>query len=216
MDNSFEYYVIAIFAAVITVFTLTGGDDPVIAPTPAVHAQVEHGSSKNPHEIIVKSGQYENHYKLEEQIDEPFLIASILPQRNRSAILDGHSEFVTFTPKATKIFLKKYGNQRQCPASFLNRYAEHITLYASNPQIAEKLAHWKQKQTTDVYQWKVVNITGQCMGKRTKMVKDGEDVTKSTHVVTIGQKASRDCHRIHVSEIEHIDASLKDYVGGRL
>jgi|GEM_PF-4300664 len=166
-------------------------------------------------EIVVDAGIYKTHYNLIQEIDAPFLVTTILPQRRRDNPLnDFHSEFVTFSPASTRKYMKKYAGMTHCPASFLNRNADHITLYASNHEIAKTLSKWKQKNGSHVSRWEVVNIKGQCMGKRTKIEKNGVDVTKSTRLVTLGRKASRDCHMIYVTAIERTQTAIEAYMKG--
>lgn len=110
--------------------------------------------------------------------------------------------------------MKKYAGMTYCPANFLNRNAEHITLYAANSDIAETLSRWKQSEGSRVSRWEVVNLTGQCMDKRTKIERNGEDVTDRTKLVTIGRKASRDCHMIYVTGIERTDDTIQDFMRG--
>ncbi len=182
---------------------------------PVVHEPPAYITTASQEAIVVEAGSYSTHYQLKERINEPFLVTAIFPQTRRSSpLLDFHSQFVTFTPKSTGKYMKKYAGKTHCPASFLNRHADHISLYAANPDIAKKLAGWKQKNGSQVSRWEVVNITGQCLGKRTKIEKNGEDVTKSTRLITLGRKASRDCHMIYVENIEETDVSLQDYVRG--
>jgi len=182
---------------------------------------VEHAPTAAPvsgqTEIVVNAGIYDTHYSLTNSIDEPFLVTSIYPTRKRTNPLsDSHSEFVTFSPRATQSYMKKYAGMTHCPASFLNRHADHISLYAADKIIAKRLAGWNRKDGSKVSSWEIVNITGQCLGKRTKIEKNGVDVTDTTKLRVIGRKASRDCHMIYVTGITPTDMALQDYVTGSL
>jgi len=182
---------------------------------PVVHEPAFELSSKGLQEVVVQAGDYQTSYAVKTQIDEPFLVTAIYPQKRRSnPIQDFHSQFVSFSPKATRRYMEKYAGKTHCPASFLNRHADHISLYAANPKIAEKLAGWKQKNGSQVSNWDVVNISGQCLGNRTKIEKNGEDVTDTTRLITIGRKASRDCHMIYVTDIRQTDITIDDYMRG--
>lgn len=212
-----EYYIIALVVAIMTIGVISGGNLPFIATQSKVYEPVNAADQRRQNEIAVEVGSYQNYYPLGKRVNEPFLITTIAPQsRGNAPLPDAHSEFVTFTPRATQRYLEKHPEQRHCPASFLNTHAEHISLYAANTKIAEKLARWTQSNGSDVYQWQIVNIKGQCLGKRSKIEKNGEDVTRSTRIIQIGRKASRECHKILVNDIEHTNNSLKDYVRGRL
>jgi len=207
MINSHTDYAIVCCLASVAVYTLmTMGDGAVSSKqAPAI-------ASKTHNEIVVKAGEYQSHYSLETSINDAFLVAAVYPQKRRNhPVQDFDSEFVTFSPKATRRYMKKYAGQENCPASFLNRYAEHISLYAANTQTAEKLANWSQKNGSDVSQWRVMNIRGQCLGKRTKIELEGQDVTDSTRIITIGRKALRECHRIYVTDIRPTNLSVDDY-----
>lgn len=182
---------------------------------PVVHEPAVKKIIGGQEQIIVQAEKYKSHYQLEKRVNEPFLITAIYPQRSRSnPFADHHSQFVTFSPDATRLYMKKYAGMTHCPASFLNKHADHISLYAANSKIAEKLSNWKQKNGSHVKRWQVVNIIGQCLGKRSKIEKDEIDVTKSTRQIVIGRKASRDCHMIYVTDIEQTDNSIQDYIKG--
>lgn len=212
-----DYYIVAIVVAILTVSVMSERSLPFIGSQSNEYEPVNAEDPRRQKEIAVTVGSYQNYYALGKDVNESFLITAIAPtSRGNAPIPDAHSEFVTFTPRATKLYLEKYPGQSHCPARFLNRYAEHISLYAANTQIAEKLAHWKQINGSDVKQWQVVNIKGQCLGERSKIEKNGEDVTQSTRIIQFGRKASRKCHRILVNDIDHLNSSLKDYVQGQL
>lgn len=163
----------------------------------------------------VQAGSYVSHYTLGQKIDESFLVTAIYPQRRRTnPFEDFHSQFVTFSRSSAQQYIDQYAGMTHCPAQFLNQHADHISLYAASPAISKKLAHWKQKRGSSVARWEVVNITGQCMEERTRIEKDGEDVTDSTQLITIGRKASRDCHMIYVTDVQPTKSSIEDYVEG--
>lgn len=182
---------------------------------PIKHDAPDQINTNGQKEIVVKAGNYQTHYTLGKNIEEPFLVTTILPQRHRdNPFNDYHSEFVTFTPAATRKYMKKYAGMTHCPANFLNRHADHISLYAANPEIADMLSRLKQPNGSHVSRWQVINITGQCIGKRSKIEKNGEDVTDSTMHITLGRKASRDCHMIYVTGLEKTNMPVHDYMRG--
>ena len=207
MINSLTDDVIACFLTVAAVLTVMHvGNSPGDSEQPTQFSTIIHN------EIVVKAGDYQSHYSLETPVSEAFLVAAVYPKkRRRHPVEDYNSQFVTFSPKATRIYMKKYAGKKNCPASFLNRHAEHISLYAANPQIAKTLAEWTQKNGSDVSKWSVMDIRGHCLGKRTKIELEGKDVTDSTRIITIGRKASRDCHMIYVTDISQARLSVEDY-----
>lgn len=207
MINSLKDDVIACLLTVGTVLSFM-----YVVKGPASSVQPTELAAKTHNEIVVKAGDYQSHYSLLTPVNEAFLVAAVYPQKHRRhPVEDFDSQFVTFSPKATRSYMKKYAGKKNCPASFLNRHAEHISLYAANPQIAKTLAEWTQKNGSDVSKWSVMNIRGQCLGKRTKIELEGQDVTHSTRIITIGRKASRDCHMIYVTDISQAHLSVEDY-----
>ena len=164
-------------------------------------------------DVAVQAGEYTSHYKFLEEIDAPFLVTAVYPKNKRNnPIRNYHSQFLTFSSKTIRRYMEKCDNTKDCTASFLNHHAKSITLYAANPKIAEKLANWKQEDATVIANWGVINISGQCLEGRTKIEKNGEDVTDSFREFIFGKGPFRDCNTIYVTKIDSADMSVEAFM----
>lgn len=196
MTNSLTYGTI-VLGIVLGMMYFTKDRSLPVQHTPVAEQQVNGESS-----FTVKAGVYEVTYSLGRPVAEDMLAVSVRPQRKRKTPLDDfHSQMVSFTPKAAAKYVKKYPGTKICPASFLNRNANHIDLYAANETVAKKLSAWKRLEGGQVAGWESVKIDGNCVKKRTKIMKNGEDVTDSTRLIVMGNKGRGDCLAVYVRDL---------------
>lgn len=203
MDNILTYGAIVLITAMGTVYLTQKSGHPV-EHNPAAQQHVNGESS-----FTVKAGPYETTYSLGRAVTEDMLAVSVRPQRRRKTPLDDfHSQMVSFTPKAANKYVKKYPGTKICPASFLNRNANHIDLYAANETVARKLSEWNRLEGGNVDGWERVKFDGNCVKKRTKIVKNGEDVTDSTRLIVMGNKGRGDCLAVYVRDLDIVPAEI--------
>ena len=114
MINSLTDDVIACFLTVAAVLTVMHvGNSPGDSEQPTQFSTIIHN------EIVVKAGDYQSHYSLETPVSEAFLVAAVYPKkRRRHPVEDYNSQFVTFSPKATRIYIKNMPVRKIAPQVF--------------------------------------------------------------------------------------------------
>ena len=151
----------------------------------------------------VTSGDLTATYKLGRKLDkEPFIATAVVAHKAHVLKTAGaNSLMASLSPKATQKFVKKYPGRKICPASFFNRHAQHIGLYAATPTVAQKLQKWDRRKYTDASLWEDVTISGHCLVEdSTTYTKAGVDITEDIRT-TRRQRGSGDCLNIWVKTI---------------